>query len=62
MFEWHAHFKACWTSIDNDKHRKAHQLHIVTKIKQIVYEDKCQIIHDLLLMMWELDMGHTNGF
>lgn len=70
MFEWHAQFKAGWTSIDDDTTGRPiiSTTPNIVKIQQIISEDQCQTIHDILgigygicqlILIAEKDMHHV---
>jgi hypothetical protein len=55
VFEWHAQFRAGWTSIEDDQHTgrsiSCTTPDTVAKLQQIVHEDRCRTIQDLAVEM-----------
>jgi hypothetical protein len=65
MFQWHAWFRASWTSTEDDQHSgrpiSSTTPDTVAKLQQLIRKDGIEPIKTLL-MRSELDMGHANTF
>jgi hypothetical protein len=51
VFEWHALFRASWTSIEDDRHTgrliSSTTLATVTRLQELVHEDRLRTIQNL---------------
>jgi hypothetical protein len=64
VFQWHARFKTGRTSVGDDEHTgrptSCTPSQTVARIQELVRQVRRRTI--TLLRMWELVMGHANGF